>query len=235
MHPPKNSCRGIADHTIKNVWYAPMADRTLFEEHVRRRVRLLRQAQGLQSQQLARKAGLSVSTYSCLETGHMRFGIEQLFRVLAAMRVSIGDVWPGSLPEGFETVTETFIGRAIESQPPIEEQRPTLEEIVTAVASHCGVSVEALRSRDAREHRLAEARGLAGLLVREAPHLTLISLSRHFQRDPSCLSHAMNRLERRLAVDQSLQASVDRLRRTLRLPEKQPNDPQRQTKDYLVG
>lgn len=112
------------------------------------------------------------------------FGLTEKCPTSHGLRASICDVWPDALPEPLEGVTQAYIRRVLRAQPPVDRRRPTLEEIVTAVAFSYGASVDALRSAGSREHRLSEARAMAGLLVREAPHLTLSSLSRYFERDP---------------------------------------------------
>lgn len=195
-----------------------MSERSLLENYLRLRVRRLRLAKGFRSQELAQRAGIRFSTYSCLENGGMRFGVEQLFRVLAALGAPIDEVWPRLPSGGVDSVTERFIRKVVESQPPPAPLGPSLDEVVSAVADRYQVTALELRSTASRSHRLAEARAMSAFLVRDIPHLTLSALSRCFGCDPSSLSHGMKRLEGRLPKDPALRAKIVELKTDLDPP-----------------
>jgi len=58
------------------------------------RLRRLRRERRLGVSEVARKAGLPVSSYGCIEGGYYAITIDNLFRILGALEADITDVWP---------------------------------------------------------------------------------------------------------------------------------------------
>ncbi|MEE8585498.1 MAG: helix-turn-helix transcriptional regulator [Acidobacteriota bacterium] len=60
-------------------------------------IRRRRIEQGMRVQDMAKRTGIPLGSYSCLETGRYRMNLENLFRILAVLGADIADVWPGRL------------------------------------------------------------------------------------------------------------------------------------------
>jgi len=63
-------------------------------EFIRKRLRRTRLQQGLALREVAIRAGIPSSSYACLESGHYAISLENLFRILQALEMSIDQVWP---------------------------------------------------------------------------------------------------------------------------------------------
>ena len=58
------------------------------------RLRVLRRKKGLGVSEVARRAGMPISSYGCIERGFYAVTIDNLFRVLGALEADITEVWP---------------------------------------------------------------------------------------------------------------------------------------------
>jgi transcriptional regulator with XRE-family HTH domain len=58
------------------------------------RLRRLRRERQMRMSEVARKAGLPVSSYGCIEGGYYAVTIDNLFRILGALEADITEVWP---------------------------------------------------------------------------------------------------------------------------------------------
>ncbi len=71
---------------------------------VSKRLLDLRRKKNLRVSEVARRAGLPVSSYSCLERGYYALTVDNLFRILGALEADVCEVWPrdseGSLALG---------------------------------------------------------------------------------------------------------------------------------------
>ncbi|MEE8585469.1 MAG: helix-turn-helix transcriptional regulator, partial [Acidobacteriota bacterium] len=54
----------------------------------------IRLERGLKVQDMSRMAGIPLGSYSCLETGRYRLNLENLLRILEALKIDIAQVWP---------------------------------------------------------------------------------------------------------------------------------------------
>ena len=61
---------------------------------VRRKLRQLRLGKKLKLRQIATQAGIPLSSYACMESGHYNISLDHLFRILGALEADIRDVWP---------------------------------------------------------------------------------------------------------------------------------------------
>lgn len=61
---------------------------------ISKRLRQLRREKGLGVSEVARKAGIPVSSYGCIEGGFYAVTIDNLFRILGALEADITEVWP---------------------------------------------------------------------------------------------------------------------------------------------
>ncbi len=171
-------------------------------------IRQRRIEQGMRVQDMAKRTGIPLGSYSCLETGRYRMSLENLFRILAVLGVEIQEVWPSRLKQRqIKKVTSRFIRRVVDNA---EKRRPRLigyEDILGAVCKVYGVSRKKLCS-PSRRRDLAEARTVATALVKEQRHLKLVELSRLLKRDVSSLSHCLRRLHWRLDYDKGLKGRL---------------------------
>ncbi len=161
-------------------------------------IRRQRIEQGLKVAEMARRTGIPLGSYSCLETGRYRMGLENLFRTLAVLGADIADVWPGPVAE-VEEVTDSYIRHVVEQA---REQQPKLvshRDILKTVCKVYGLALKELSSPSRRRDR-AEARAVATQIVAERPHLTLVELSRLLKRNVSSLSHCVRRMKERLTA-----------------------------------
>lgn len=73
----------------------PLRDDSMaVNDHVRSRIRELRIAKRLRVSDVARRSGIPSGSYSCLEAGHFRINLDNLYRILFALRSDITGVWP---------------------------------------------------------------------------------------------------------------------------------------------
>lgn len=61
---------------------------------VRRKLRQLRLSKKMKLRQISNEAGIPLSSYACMESGHYNISLDHLFRILGALEADIGDVWP---------------------------------------------------------------------------------------------------------------------------------------------
>jgi len=94
-------------------------------------------------------------------------------------------------------------------------ERPTLDDVLDAVAAELGVSRAELVARD-RRPAVASARQLAMYLGRELTEASLPQIGRALGgRNHTTVLHALRRVERQLDRDEAVRGAVDRLRRRL--------------------
>lgn len=61
---------------------------------VRRKLRQLRLAKKMKLRQVSSQAGIPLSSYACMESGHYNISLDHLFRILGVLEADIRDVWP---------------------------------------------------------------------------------------------------------------------------------------------
>lgn len=192
--PPALQPRPISDYLMANL-------------------RALRIEKRLRIEDMTKRTGIPMGSYSCLETGRYRVSVENLFRILQALGVSIEDVWPGARPDGpAHRVDDRYVRNLLRLEESLLPRRLTLEEILEAVCAGLQVTLEELSS-PSRRRSLAQARTAAAVLVYEAPHLSLSALGKALNRNVSSLSHCLNRW--RKSPSQELAARLDGLRQRL--------------------
>jgi REP element-mobilizing transposase RayT len=103
---------------------------------------------------------------------------------------------------------DVFVERALAAVTEKPAEPPSLEAVVAAVAEAYGVEAAALAERTRARH-LAQARGLAGLIVRETGAASLSALAARFGRDQSSCSRAVSRVEEALAADEQLRKRAE--------------------------
>ena len=179
----------------KNHLQRPGKTPTTLSEFVCHRIRRLRLEKGFPAGEVARRAGIANSSYSCLETGRYRMSLDNLFRILAVLGASIVEVWPAS-PDAapLDRVTDEHLERTIREALGREGRRLSIEDILQAVTRAFDVQRRRLKSRS-RQRELSDARVAAAMLARENKHLSLVALSRELNRHPSSLNHSLRRAE----------------------------------------
>ena len=99
---------------------------------------------------------------------------------------------------------DSFIERAMAEAGERPETPPSLDAIIAAVAKAYGVAAAALAD-PSRERRMAQARGLAGLIARDTGAATLSELAARFGRELSSYSRTVRRVEINMPTDSELQ------------------------------
>ena len=87
---------------------------------VRQRIKTLRRSKGMTQSQLGQLAGIPASTIGSLEGGFYRLNVDLLHRIVGALGVDIGTVWPrsersGEEPTGFFRLRELHLLTAAEA------------------------------------------------------------------------------------------------------------------------
>lgn len=180
-------------------------------QYVADRIREIRQKKGLRVADVSLLSGIPAGSYSCLETGRYRINLDNLLRVLLALRVDIREVWPQvGTSNGDRRIDQTFVEEAIR----MERRRAarteiTVEDVVRAVADAFGMRMEALRGRGSK--RTTRARVAAALLVRRLPHVRQLELAQFLACSEGGLSHSLRRYSEEVSQSKPMQTARRRL------------------------
>lgn len=109
---------------------------------------------------------------------------------------------------------DSFINVVLAKAESLPEQKPDVKSVVAAVKKLYEISDDRLRA-EGQERLASEARSLAAWATLELSDGKLTELSRHVGRDPSTLTCAVRRLEKRRERDSLLADKMERLRREL--------------------
>ncbi len=109
---------------------------------------------------------------------------------------------------------DSFVDVALAKAESLPEQKPDVNAVVAAVKKLYKMGDDRLRAKG-QERVASEARGLAAWATLELTNGKLTELARHVGRDPSTLTCAVRRLEKRLGQDSLLADKIERLRREL--------------------
>ncbi len=90
----------------------------------------------------------------------------------------------------------------------------TTIDILNQVASLLEISVAAMQSR-AKQSRLAQGRGIAALITKEHPGLTIQALANELNKDPDALSKSAIAVETMAIQDEKLKEAIDKIRQQL--------------------
>lgn len=183
-------------------------------DYVAATVRRIRVEKGILVTDMARRTGIPLGSYSCLETGRYRMSLDNLFRILHVLGTDIQQVWPGEITGWVEQVDDDFIGEWVAKAKAQQPPQIGLADILQAVCDTYEVNREQLAS-PSRQRTLTEARAVCAVLVKETPHLSLVDLSAQLSRDVSSLSHALKRVHERLSWNRDLRRRVMLSRRRL--------------------
>lgn len=161
----------------------------LLNDYLRDRIRYHRMSLELLSKELAQRSRIPAGSFCCLESGHYRISVLHLLKVQIALGADIRDIWPVVKPERRDATdsTVTAVLRAAEIRAP---KFTSLEDILAAVCSEFGVTVEEMAS-PSRERRFSRPRSAAAALVRQTPGITLQSLAQVCSRDYACIYHSL--------------------------------------------
>jgi putative transposase len=109
----------------------------------------------------------------------------------------------------------SFVDVVLAEAESLPEQKPDVNTVVAAVKRLYGFSDDRLRAQG-RERIASEARGIAAWATLELSGGKLTELAKHVGRDPSTLTCAVRRIEKRLGREPQLVEKRERLRRNLR-------------------
>ncbi len=100
-----------------------MKSKALVNQFVAENLRTIRIAKGMKVQEVARRAGLAYSSYSCLEGGWYKINLDNLFRILLALDTDVSEVWPnGWISRLDDAAIEGLLDQARAQRPPAGSQ-----------------------------------------------------------------------------------------------------------------
>jgi chromosomal replication initiation ATPase DnaA len=109
---------------------------------------------------------------------------------------------------------DNFVDVVLAEAESLPERKPDVNAVVAAVKRLYDIPDDRLRAQG-RERVTSEARGLAAWATLELSGGKLIELARHVRRDPSTLTCAVRRIEKRRETDPLLVDKMEQLRRDL--------------------
>ena len=109
-----------------------------------------------------------------------------------------------------------FIDVVLAKSASLQERKPDVNAVVEAVKKLYEINEERLRA-PGQERTASEARSLAAWATLELSGGKLTELSRHVGRDPSTLTCAVRRLEKRQGRNSKLADNMERLRLDLKV------------------
>ncbi len=192
-----------------------MRSKGAINNYVAYRIREVRNARKLSSQEVARKTGIAPGSYSCLENGWYNINLDNLFKILQALEADVQDVWPKTEEPACETIDESYLLRAAQCARRFGVATVELDDIYESVCRAFELGKDMLHSRSRGWKRLREARAACAMLVKEAPNLSLTSLSRSLGCSLSSMSHLARRYEPRFEEEGELVVRMRQARREL--------------------
>lgn len=111
---------------------------------------------------------------------------------------------------------DSFIDVVLAKSETLQEHKPDVNAVVEAVKKLYGIGDERLRTQG-QERAASEARSLAAWATLELSGGKLTELARQVGRDPSTLTCAVRRLEKRQERDSRLADKMERLRQDLKV------------------
>ncbi|MEE8177673.1 MAG: helix-turn-helix domain-containing protein [Acidobacteriota bacterium] len=185
----------------------------LVSGYVMDRIRFFRLMQRRTLNEAARRSGIPLGSYSCLETKRYRLSLDNLLRLQLVLGVEIGDLWP-KVTGKCNLVTDEVLLTTLRAARGWLPKRITIIDVLLAIREVYGLD-QADLVQPSRRRDLAEARAVAARLVQEQPGLAVSDLARLFGRDPSSLFHCLRRLPERLTYDKHLLERLGEARRLL--------------------
>ncbi len=188
-----------------------MRSKALVNQFVAENLRTIRIAKGMKGQEVARRAGLADSSYSCLEGGWYKINLDNLFRILLVLDTDVSKVWPnGWISRLDDAAIKGLLDQARAQRP----REISIQDVIDAVSSVYEVDFETLASRS-RKRKLAEARAVAAILVKEIPQLSLTKLAGRLGVHISALSHHVKRMQEKETTDPALVSRIEACRKIL--------------------
>ena len=84
-------------------------EKSFVNERVRRRIRETRLQRQVKLTAMAAKLQMPISSYASMETGQCRISLDHLYRILGALDLDIGEVWP--TPNGHTGCQSLYVRR----------------------------------------------------------------------------------------------------------------------------
>ncbi len=191
-----------------------MRSKGRINNYVGHRLREIRIAKKMTSQEVARRAGIAAGSYSCLENGWYKINLDNLFRILQVLKCDVTEVWPRSDKEGAQSISDDYLENVVQDAMNNQPREVSLDDVYESVCQAFDIPKDQFMSQS-RWSRLTEARGAAAILVKSIPHLSLTALCRSLGSSISSMSHLTRRVEERAQEDEALAAKIDEARRIL--------------------
>ena len=179
------------------------------------RLREIRVAKKMTSQEVARRSGIAPGSYSCLENGWYKINLDNLFRILQVLKAEVIQVWPRTEADQSNVIDDSYLQDVVRDAMASQPREITLDDIYEAVCQAFEIPKDQFQSQS-RWSRLTEARGAAAILVKGVPHLSLTSLCRSLGCSISSMSHLTRRVQERAQEDQELASKIEKARQILR-------------------
>ena len=187
--------------------------------YVAHRIRELRMARKVTSQEMARRTGIAPGSYSCLENGWYKINLDNLFKILQALGAKVVEVWPQSQSAPNDRIDERYLHRAVADSMESQPREITLDDIFKVVSGVFGIGKEHLHSQARSWERLNEARAVCAMLVEEVGHIESKALRSSMGFSTSAMVQLLQRYEDQLGDDPALQSKLDESRQQLGLSE----------------
>ncbi len=179
------------------------------------RLREIRVARKMTSQEVARRSGIAPGSYSCLENGWYKINLDNLFRILQVLKAEVIEVWPLADADQSNVIDDSYLQDVVRDAMASQPREITLDDVYEAICQVFEIPKDQFQSQS-RWSRLTEARGAAAILVKGVPHLSLTSLCRSLGCSISSMSHLTRRVQERAQEDQALASKIEKARQILR-------------------
>ncbi|HSR68987.1 MAG TPA: helix-turn-helix domain-containing protein [Acidobacteriota bacterium] len=191
-----------------------MRSKGRINNYVGHRLREIRVAKKMTSQEVARRAGIAPGSYSCLENGWYKINLDNLFRILQVLKAEVTEVWPRADVDSEQVIDDDFLQDVVREAMESTPRDVTLDDVYEAVCESFDIPKDQFMSQS-RWSRLTEARGAAALLIKDIRHLSMTGLCRSLGVSISSMSHLTRRVKDRAEEDADLAAKIDNARKLL--------------------
>ncbi|HSR51257.1 MAG TPA: helix-turn-helix transcriptional regulator [Acidobacteriota bacterium] len=194
-------------------------DKRLVNSYVATRIKELRIARGLSSHEVARRAGIALGSYNCLENDRYNINLDNLFRILQVHDAKPQEVWPRAEGKAPKTgVDSNYVRKVVTNSRRRDLKRQvSLDDIIDAVLSVFDrVGEEDLCDPEKRFGRISLARAAAGIVVKRSRYLTLSALCRRLGITIGSGSRLIARHEEKLEKTGHLKRPLERVAEVLR-------------------
>ncbi|HSR69215.1 MAG TPA: helix-turn-helix transcriptional regulator [Acidobacteriota bacterium] len=191
----------------------------LVNSYVAKRIKELRISRGLSSHEVARRAGIALGSYNCLENDRYNINLDNLFRILQVHDAKPQEVWPRTQEKAPAGGVDTdYVRKVVTTSRRRDLRRQvSLDDILSAVLQVFDkVKEDDLCNPEKRFGRISLARAAAGILVKRSHCVTLSALCRRLGITIGSGSRLIARHEKKLEQTGHLRRPLERMVEILR-------------------